>query len=556
MIPHSRTRHTRLCFSEKKRKPADSKGSKQGKTLELLPNFPFRKGRISVDSMLPSKDVMQESKGSTFSVKQGMEDFLSKHKPYFEMAFPSFGQLVTLYFLKPEHRKAKGGKPLMLSSSFSTTCLFTINDNFATLSGISCLHSVTRFDCEDAATMYDSISYFVKTEGDISERGAKAAAHLQVQEERRASTKSANELGDEWCKLLRKRYSNSIPVFLAQVTVSSQFLQMRKEFIDNSVIQDIIVSQKNGANHYEHPLIDAEFFLQPTPSLDVILYTMTALQIEDYEVFLKSSNDSTEFEYSEKSSSFASSLSLLTSASQKSWSFLTIDLNKVPTPTTSQQAFIIGYQNIELRKPEQEVYRKSFFAKIDKFLDSEFMNEGLSIGFCEIKSSSKEILTFNANTADGSSGSPLIDMNLRIIGINFGCYYDYQEDQVERDKRKKANKKSKKERKSKSVDKMITTGKSKSDKNIKPTEKKQNLVKDQNNLLYYDREISEPGGEEHKSSFKNRNLAISISHPTILKWLKARYEEEIERAKKDRKEKKIFKDKSKELIPVKLNKRV
>jgi hypothetical protein len=41
-------------------------------------------------------------------------------------------------------------------------------------------------------------------------------------------------------------------------------------------------------------------------------------------------------------------------------------------------------------------------------------------------------------------------------------------------------------------------------------------------LLDFDIEIDEPGASIHKQSLKNSNLAICISHPVLVQWMKSR----------------------------------
>lgn len=43
-------------------------------------------------------------------------------------------------------------------------------------------------------------------------------------------------------------------------------------------------------------------------------------------------------------------------------------------------------------------------------------------------------------------------------------------------------------------------------------------------LFEFDIEIKEPGAKDHEETLKNRNLAISITHPVLVSWLIKRQE--------------------------------
>ena len=74
---------------------------------------------------------------------------------------------------------------------------------------------------------------------------------------------------------------------------------------------------------------------------------------------------------------------------------------------------MLGYHTVKLEKTNKdENMRPSYTQDLEQYLDAEFINEHLSIGFCTIKRFNSCMITFKGNTSEGSSGSPILDQSL------------------------------------------------------------------------------------------------------------------------------------------------
>ena len=546
MDTHSKTRLLRLCFSEKKAKP-----SSKPKYLQLLPNFPIKKGRISVNSELPSKHSTEASARKEKLVKADVSEFIDRYKQHFEMIYPSIGQLVTLFLLKPDSRqKAKklDVQDLFLSPNVATCSLVTINGDIATRFGITCLHAIrtqppspAKFSPDD----YDKVCYFMKSEVDVGEGIWKTHDYLLPIWGRMDPSQLKNsEMAREFIEFFGKRFAGS-SAFVKKVQLCEDLLQKRKEFIIKSSSKPTDISEKGS---YDHPLLDPEFGLQPIPSLDLLTFDLPSSFEVEYATFLKSTELNEEFVYDENSTVFAAAVTKLSSSKdKKSFAYINIDLSDIRPLEKDNLVALVGYQNIKfetLKDEAQDLYRKSLKAKLENFSDAEFMNQNLSLGFCITATISECIFTFKGNTTEGSSGSPILDRDLKLLGINFGCYYDYQTDQSlkEEQKAKKKQKESKSQSihsvsiKSKSIPKLETS-KSARDRDFSVNSSKtsnaglkshipKTVEKDPEHpksLFEFDIEIQEPGAKDHEESLKNRNLAISVTHPVLVAWLKERH---------------------------------
>lgn len=588
---HSVSRPERLCFSGKKANGSSS-SSRQPLRVELFPNFPIKGGRISTGSVLPSDNFLKKvSKSKHMELNQEASRLVASQKSMYEMIGPSVGQLVTFYVLKPEQIKniakqnpkfANVKAELLVPSPNVATCsLLTIEDQFYSLFGLTCLHSIQLVLDKNApfkAQDYDQVSIFIKHTYDIQ-------LHLwSVHEEICALVPrwkveflTIERLHHEVAKLLLSRTGTS-NIFMAPVTINTDFLKMRKEFITES-----LEAQMQLQDHkFMHPLLDPEFELQPLPSFDMVTFSLSEANKAGYQRFLKSeaftrnefvfNEDSTNFSKSmqavrgpirpnnissqeESSAGFAASnhtkegdtLSDCISVTSKTpLTFLTIKLTDNPPIVPGDLVTLLGFHSIKNRKIENdEVYQPAYKKQFKGLVDSAFLNQNLSLGVCQVKSYQPCIFTYKGNTSEGSSGSPILDKHLRVVGINFGCYHDVQ---VEPDQgaRSKSGKNKHKQ------DKMISEPyhySADASQSTQPSSIQSFSSKDSpglleikskspnpDDLLQFEIEVKEPGALLHQSSLKNRNLAVCTNHPAFRKWLEGWHKQckMLEEHQKDR----------------------
>lgn len=492
-----------------------------------------------MNSELPAKMTTEASARKEKLVKADVSEFIEKYKQHFEMIYPSVGQLVTLLILTPEARQRYPnfrGEDLFLSPSVATCSLVTINNQIATRFGLTCLHAVKTSPCSPlkySPEDYEMACFFVKSEVDIGEHAWKLHDYFSHMWTRPGMSLKASDMIKTFIDELAKKMYHIKP-FIMRVQPCEDLLQMRKEFIINAVT----IPPKIHNGRYEHPLLDPEFGLQPIPSIDILAFELPPSFEVHYATYLKSTDLNEEFVYDEKSAIFAEAVSQLSNSLQKkSFAYINIDLNDLPQPKTDKLVALVGYQNVKsetIGHQTDDLYRKSLKAKFADFSDAEFMNENLSIGFCSTAQISDTVFTFKGNTTEGSSGSPILDEDLRLLGINFGCYYDYQTDESLREKAKAVKKKESRSQsiKSKSITSKKTIEKdSKARSNSllkgsgisKSVASNKTLTNDTPKSLFeFDVEMEEPGAKDHEESLKNRNLAISINHPVLVSWLKNR----------------------------------
>ena len=519
----------RLCFSEKKRRTAKPLATK---TYDILPNYPIKKGRISMNSMLPAAEETS-SKSLKLVVDEDVRRFADKYKLNFEMIYPSVGQLLCVFVMKQEFMQKS--KRLMIDDvllppSVSTCSLATVDESPDSLFIISCLHSIkapVREDSKNQSHHYDRKCYFVKSEVDVGESLWKAFEVTKAVWGRRKLDQKIAGFADDLIACLNKRFHQNSP-FIRAVEPCPSFLAKRRAFIEKAS-KAPLVSSSSGA--VSHDLLDPEFLLQPIPSVDVLAFTPSPGFVSAYSAYLRQGTFESEFSYTENTMSFSSSLQALQSRGEKGFSFLNVDSSYHRKIEEGSLATLLGYQSINLERPSEEVYRKSFSNKIKGYIDAEFMNDNLSLGFCIIKRVSDHILTFQGNTSEGSSGSPILNEALELIGFNFGCYYDNQTDQSLRIAQKKRKKQTMRSQSNRS--KHPKTPRQHSAKSTSPAKLLQASLDSTGRAeaaacLYphdpaqFDIEIDEPGKDAHLTTLKNRNLAICMNHPVIKEWVKER----------------------------------
>lgn len=522
--------------------------------MELMPNYPIRQGRISVNSVLPDEVSLKQTKRTIFEVHKESQYMVEKLKENFETIYPSIGQLVTLYILMPDFRKDRTTiDKLVLCPTVATCSLITINGKNSTRFGLSNLHAIRPDAIVGSYTsdQYERICHFAKSDIDCGESVWKTFEYMKSiwAREKPLDLNSVTMISDFKSNLL-KRFSTS-PTFIHRVTPCSNLLKQRIEFIKTQSTKQPV----HTTNLISHALLDPEYSLQPIPSIDLMTFEIDDGKfMHDYSEYLYPSKDhdeSSKVVVSDESSRTAASLSWNPA---KPFKYLNIDLDSMAEPAPEDLVVLIGYQSVRLEPMRQKadlLYRKSYKTNFQDYADSEFMHDNLSVGICRLSSTSDCIITFKGNTTEGSSGSPILDQQLNVIALNFGCYYDYQEDQDVRAK-KKAEKAKHTSARSKSV--VSKSGKSVSqatpklsllDSTIKSgislSQQSAKLKTIGHDSLYdFDVEIDEPGLEHHKVSLKNRNLAINIRHPVLVAWMHQRYDK-IVQIDKINKEKTNFK---------------
>lgn len=594
---HSISHPERLCLSGKKSDTRDSR-SKSIKRVELFPNFPIKNGRLSTDSMLPSAEFLKKfAKSKRMEINQKASEMVKDQKAMYEMIYPSVGQLVTIYVLKPHRIKELTKAPkiffktppevIIPSPNVATCSLLTIEDRFDTLFGLSCLHSVQLVLSQSApfpAHEYDQVTLFIKHHWDVQQYLWPIHEDLVGMVRKwKLEYLTIHKLQSLFAKLLKSR-SGEHPMFLSPITISTDFLERRCLFIEDSSKQALKVV--SGGQF--HPLLDPEFRLQPIPSFDMLTFSFSHTDLQRYQAFLKDemATDS-EFQFLEDSISFTRSVKMMqadlkanTGAAQnrrfdteinelggdtqlessqigkgleaakkngetqstcisvnsKPLTFLTLSMSVFPSVQRGDLVSILGFHSIKNRKIEHDdVYQPAYRKKFKGLVDSEFLNRNLSLGVCEIKSYQPCIFTYKGNTSEGSSGSPILDQDLRVVGINFGCYHDVQEehppDNIPKiDKKLTAKKINNKpasihvpDEPSNSI--AVSASSVEIDSSMNQTlqvKSKRGNKTDQ--LLNFDIEIEEPGALIHQTTLKNRNLAVSTNHPAFRAWLKDWYD--------------------------------
>lgn len=578
---HSISRLERLCFSGKKNNGSGSQ-SQQSKCVELFPNYPIKNGRLSTDSVLPSSEFLKKvAKSKHLEVNQKASQMIASQKSMYEMIYPSLGQLVTFYALKQDKIRVlmKTDKKLanvkseviVPSPNVATCSLLTVEDRFETLFGLTCLHSIqlvldktTQFKPED----YEQISVFIKHHCDVQK-------YLWLVHEEicalvpkwKVEHLTIEKLHHQVAKLLRARAGDQ-PIFLTPVRVNAEFLRARKDFITKSLDKPLQLQD----NKLLHPLLDPEFELQPLPSFDMITFSLGVVEMQAYIKFLKQEVcTESQFQFMEDSTSFArsilavksptgqnfpsqsgasttvgessedkagDSMSTCISVSAKPLTFLTLKLQEDTPIEPGDLVCLLGFHSIKNRKIENdEVYEPSYKKQFKGLVDSAFLNQNLSLGVCEVKSYQSCIFTYKGNTSEGSSGSPILDKDLRVVGINFGCYHDVQVEGLPK-VTSKAGKIKQKPKFTEIHD--LTADPSQSiqelclehHRNIEAAGVLEVKSKSPNpdHLLQFDVEVKEPGALLHQSSLKNRNLAVCTNHPAFRRWLEEWYQDCIKLA--------------------------
>ena len=515
------------------------------RVFDVLPNYPIKRGRISMESMLPVID--SPSKDTKKVLQKEVQDYVLRYKHNFEMIYPSIGQLVCFFMLKSADLTKNKMDQILPSPSVSSCSIVSIDEDIEKVFILSCLHSVRIVDPKIISSRYERKCYFVHSEFDIVESANKAFEYVRNSYNRHETLKPLEEFCEEVVGLLSRRFHADRP-FVSPVVACLDFLEMRKDYIIAESKRKAVLSGGEPGS-FSHSLIDPEFFLQPVPSVDVLTFDVPKDFIKKYSMHLKSKGTDSIFEYDEERSvSFSASMKVLHSStsSNKFMSFLNINTRSSRTkPQPEDIVTLLGYNSIKFESSleEKDMYRKSHNLKIHKYIDAEFMNENLSIGFCVVKKVSLNILTFKGNTSEGSSGAPILNENLELIGVNFGCYYDYQEDQAihekyysEETEETKDKKKSKSKRgltvnitgkKNQTAGQKLNIAKKRAtsiDDGTRKREEARHKTKclHKDDIYQFDIEIYEPGHNEHSETLKNRNLAIAINHPVIQMWVKKR----------------------------------
>ncbi len=517
----------RLCFSEKKRRTAKPGATK---TYDILPNYPVKRGRISMNSMLPAAE--DASRGTPrLVVDEDVKRFADKYKLNFEMVYPSVGQLVCLFVMKAElvqQHKRLLIDDVLLAPTVSTCSLATIDESPDSLFLVSCLHSTRaplREGARHSSHHFDRRCFFVKSDVDVGESLWKAFEVTKAAWGRRKLDQGLAGFAEDLVACLTRRFHQS-PPFVRPVEPCASFLAKRRAFIERSAKTPVA---RDAAGSASHELLDPEFGLQPIPSVDVLAFTPQAGFVAEYLAHLRQGTFESDFALTEHTMSLSSSLQALQSRGTKGFSFLNVDSGYHRKLQEGALATLLGFQSISLERPSEEVYRKSFSNKIKGFIDAEFMNDNLSLGFCLLKRVSDHIFTFQGNTSEGSSGSPILNEALELIGFNFGCYYDIQADQSIR----AAKKRKRKATRAQSIrSKKTPTPRAPSTKSSSPARQLQSLERTGQSApgsrLFpedphqFDIEIEEPGKDEHMTSLKNRNLAVCMNHPVLKEWIRER----------------------------------
>lgn len=525
-------RQTRICISVKHRpeegEENQGKGTKTKKmALHVLPNYPITKGRISEESRLPQEDIYKHSHDRVLVQESEVKHFIQRLKDKFEMVYPSIGQIVTIFVLKTDpNQKAKPKLPKMIDPGVATCSLAQINSDINTLFGTTCIHAF-RTDLNKHSELYQRLSLFVKSDLDIKDFVFTSSALLQAQLERSRQEYTDREVFKCFKDILGKKLDkNDTKHFMAEVTVDEVFLQTRKEFLlANSKLIPKVAKEK-----YSHPLLDPEYEMQPIPAVDVAFFEFSEKDaIQRYKEHLKEIDFKSNFEMNENSTSFAQAMKFneegKSSQRKRALTFLNVNACQGSiergTLAEDQLCALLGFQCVGLEKVARDIYRKSFNKENGQYLEAEFINGNFSLGLCKIKKFNDYYLTFIANTTEGSSGSPIVDQNLDIIGVNFGSYFDDQS--VPKPSKKEPQFDATKDKLSKkryfSEQKMPRKSEERIEKSSKIVEEAKLVEYFPKDIFQYDVQIQEPGINKFANCRKNSNLAVNFSHPLLVDWI-------------------------------------
>jgi hypothetical protein len=498
------------------------------------------------------------------------------------------------------------------SPNVATCSLLTIEECASSLFGLTCLHAVQLVVGRDApypAEDYDQLTLFVKHQCDVQAYLWDIHQHvLDLLPRCDLRHLTVHTLLAHVAKLL-KQHAKQQPIFMTIIRIKEDFLEARAKFIQDSLKKPVQLLEGNVF----HPLLDPEFLLQPIPSFDMMTFTLAPTAVQNYYNFLKHElcTDS-EFQFTDESVSYSRAVKILEeqfkkdeaknnnrylSSEQESSPFSPLSAasdmmrpgNRAPaaasrmppqdgslssnsTPSsisidpklltflnlpleansihTGWLVSLLGFHSIKNRRIEQdEVYEAAYKKQFKGLADASFLNRNLSIGVCEIKAHNSTIFTYKGNTSEGSSGSPIVDEQLNVLGINFGCYHDVQHVQVAPAQQKTPSL-AKQRRGPPFANNNKVHGRLLQDKIVLATDDEVSnglvhvgkelmeqgkqlvgkmlpikgelgaTITGPQRLLLFDVEIEEPGATVHRSSLKNRNLAVSTNHPVFREWIK------------------------------------
>ena len=342
------TVHTKVCFRERrtpigkkglrknKKSKKKAKNDREAKILEILPNCPIRAGRLLINSTLPALDEEPQKTPKTaktdktkttkntpqkLQLNLKMRQRIESHKTLLEVSSNSVGQLLVVFTLKSKKLKKykKGLEPRIVfpNISVSTCCIIKLK-GFIKLYGVSCLHC---FQLEDEVLIeligrraikssdYTRTAFFVKHDSDASSAVLKIEKLLRSVLGRLESSSQYSEekIVSRVKNLLKKRYLRGC--FLAEVSPSDQFLEIRKKFIiEESGAYEEVDGGKEGEGGRQkgknlkerevggRKLLDPCFSLQPLPSVDMMFLDLQMDFHVEFEKYIARMKDSYSFE--------------------------------------------------------------------------------------------------------------------------------------------------------------------------------------------------------------------------------------------------------------------
>ena len=515
---------TRVCFSEKKRK-----GKKQSNTLEILPNYPIRNGQICISNYLPkltSQKHPSEATKKQLKLNQTFQKFVKKSKEKIEKIVDSVGQLVVLFVLKQEklrrYKAPLAARVILPNGTVTTASLVKLKKRKNAVFGLGCLHSfqIDDVDCVEllgrkkiCSSDYERLAYFVKHSEDVSGVVSKIEKIVRNFLERGEGENLVEFVKEKFEILMRERYC--LGSFLREVKPHHRILEIRKNYLKEN-------------KKYKEKFLDPCFSLQPTPSIDLVTLEISPKFIEDYFQFLEEKSRAKLFaqtaqdikrkqeeEGSDKSAIIEEHSKMLTETfftkkftKQKiNKKFLTYSLpTKKSTTTkikTNTKTLLLGFQGVYLDTVAEGMAESSRgYDQFSNLLDAELFHEHLSITGTVIKENNPQLIVYIGNTSYGSSGSCILDKNCNILGINFGYFYDNEDDMEEN-----------------SV-----------------IEKMEKFRDSQNDIFYFDIEVKEK--LENREVEKNRNLAVNLKHEVFRSWVEE-WMEDFEEEEEEMEEKEV-----------------
>jgi len=303
-------------------------------------------------------------------------ELLKKNKNKIEQTCTSVGEIVCIFIKKGELINIE-----ILTATFS---VLKINDNDYV--GLTVFHLQNEF-LSEAYERY----FFIH----IGEKVFHKISHDILDELVELVEKENLDIAEKFITLAKKGGYD-----LLRVEIDTQFLKLRKKFLQSNKFSDILLDPKYG--------------LQPMPSANFLIFKINStikefidnpdLKINPVELNLNNFNNFNNFK---------------------------VNNNSIVEEESDKILFTCGYQNTDYIKISLSDEEYELTIKRKKFPQISFvniMNNNRNLGIIKLDNYNPEgIITFFGTTTPGSSGSLIFNKEGKPIAISFGNYRDIEE---------------------------------------------------------------------------------------------------------------------------------